>query len=107
MSGKKFEYGLFSTGIFTALLWLTPLVGFLIPGFLIHYVFMILFLGFGLRPLIEKTGIYEIYQKITYSINEKMNRKRNQQLQTKLSRKMRDDKLRHSRKKDPRLPPRW
>lgn len=107
MPEKKFEYGAISTGIYTALLWMTLLVSYVNPNWIPYYIIFVLFLGFGLRPLIEHTGAFELYQSIRAALTAKQLRKRHEEVNKQLDRKMRDDKLRRRRKKDPRLPPRW
>ncbi|MCL6416833.1 hypothetical protein MIB92_14325 [Aestuariirhabdus sp. Z084] len=103
----KFEYGPVSLGVFKALLWGTALVGFIAPVSLTYYVAFLLFLAFGLRPLIERTGLFEYYQHFRCTLDERLNRKQLAQRDQEIERKRRDDRYRHARRKDPRLPKNW
>jgi len=87
MKSNKFEYGPLSSGVFKALLWLTALVGFTMPNILIYYIPFLLFLGFGLRPLLEKTGLYLYLPSLFDEMEEKRYSKLAQQRSEEIDKK--------------------
>jgi hypothetical protein len=107
MALKKFEYGPLSIGTFLALVSVTVLIGLYYPAWVIRYVLFLLFLAFGLRPLLEMTGMLEMCQSVLQSIHEKRNKKYVEQKRAEVDRKIRDEKYRKSRYRDPRLPKNW
>jgi hypothetical protein len=107
MALKKFEYGPLSIGTFLALVSVTVLIGLYYPAWVIRYVLFLLFLAFGLRPLLEMTGLLEECQSVLQSIHEKRNKKYVEQKRAEVDRKIRDEKYRKSRYRDPRLPKNW
>lgn len=104
---KEFEYGPIAQGVFIALICSTPLMLFIAPKYLPHYVFFLLLLGLGLRPLLIKTGLHRFWSASGAELQGGMDRKfiakrrADIELQDKLKR------YRKSRYRDPRLPKNW
>jgi hypothetical protein len=107
MSEHKFEYGPLSRGIYIALLWLVILTAFVFPELLHWHLLLVLFLGLGLRPLLEKTGLYDLYTHVTVSIAERWDRKFVETRRREIERKRRRKMYRRFGKDDPRLPKNW
>lgn len=103
----EFEYGPFTRGAFIALICLTPLFAILAPAYLIHYFLFLVFLGFGLRPVLVRTGLYAAWQAFEMTVEKKWNRKFLEKRRMEIERKQRDEKYRKSRYRDPRLPKNW
>ena len=72
MHDNGFEYGPLARGIFTGLLWLTVLIGFVAPNLLVYYLPLLLFLAFGFKTLLQKTGLYEWYLHFSEVKNERL-----------------------------------
>ena len=89
------------------MIWLILYIGWIYPDMLIYYILLWLFLGLGLRLVIEKTGLYEAYQNARVAINNRFGKKRHDRIKKEVERKMRDEKYRKSRYRDPRLPRNW
>ncbi|MBT3531139.1 MAG: hypothetical protein HOF74_10360 [Gammaproteobacteria bacterium] len=110
-TGKKpelqFEYGPVPRGIYLALLWLAIVVPFISLALIPYYVFLLLFLGLGLKPLLLKAGIYAMFQHTTVSLHEKLTHKHTEKRRGEVDRKVRDQKYRGIRRKNPRLPKNW
>jgi hypothetical protein len=107
MPDSKFEYGPISRGVYIALISATTLVPFFFMELLGHYLLLLVFLGFGLRPLLLKTGIYSMWQHSTESAHEKLNKKHTEKRSLEIERKVRDQKYRGGHRKDSRLPKDW
>lgn len=107
MNEVEFEYGPVSKGIYIALIALTPLIPVAFPRFSVSYIVFIVFLGFGLRPLLHFSGAYAMWNSCRVYALEKWDRKFLQRHRAKIDRKVRDDAYRKSRVRDPRLPKRW
>ncbi len=107
MSMDNFEYSPLAKGIFTALCWLTFLVLALLTKWLHYYLALLAFLGFGLKPLLIKTGIYRAYSGAMFSVSERWNRKEVAKRREQLRQEERSRRYKHSRVKDPRLPKNW
>lgn len=71
---NNFEYGPIARGIYTAMLWLVWLVPFVFPEYFFFYLLLLIFLGLGLRPLLLKTGIYSIFQRVKKRYTEWRNK---------------------------------
>ena len=107
MSSNKFKYGPLAIGIYVALISLLVVIMAAFPNLFIYYIFLLIFLGIGLRPLLEKTGIYAFYQTLRTRLVEKLDRKFLAKRKMEIDRKRRDQKYRNKRTKDPRLPKNW
>jgi hypothetical protein len=107
MPGHQFEYGPVLKGTFLGISSIAVVVGLYFPDLFYYYILVLLFLGLGLRPLLEKTGLYENYCGMLFMLQEKLDKKWVAKRRAELDRKARDERLRHSRVKDPRLPRNW
>lgn len=66
MRERKLEFGPISRGIYLALISVAAVVSIYFPEVFFYYVLALVFLGLGLRPLLERTGLYDLWvQKIT------------------------------------------
>lgn len=107
MKDHQFEYNLLARAIYMALLWMTLLISWVYPEHLLAYVLLMLFLGLGLRPLLEKTGLASSLQAIWYRLIDRREKKSREEKDRQLQRKIRDDQYRRSRIRDKRLPKNW
>ena len=107
MVGNKFEFGPVSRGTYLALWSVAVVVALYFPKLFFYYIFVLVLVGIGLRPAIEKTGLFEWYQTVAIMLEEKWNKKFVENRRTELDRKARDEKYRNSRVKDSRLPRNW
>ena len=107
MAGHKFEYGPISRGVYLATWSVAVVIALYFPDYFFYYMFVLLLVGIGLRPLIEKTGLYELYQSLAITLEEKWHKKYVEKRRAELDRKARDQKYRNSRVKDSRLPRNW
>ena len=109
MREQDFQYGPVARGLYIAMIGLLPLVGILAPGRFMAYAGLLLFLGFGLRPLLEVTGLYRLLIATGLAVQERMDRKFLAQRRREIDRRLRDERYRQSRARDrdPRLPKRW
>lgn len=90
-----------------ALVWLVVLTAFAFPELLHWHLLLVLFLGLGLRPLLEKTGIYALYAHVTALIAERRDRKFVETRRREIERKRRRKMYRRFGHDDPRLPKNW
>jgi hypothetical protein len=104
MQEHQFEYKLLVKAIYTALLWMSLLINWIYPEHLLPYLLLMLFLGLGLRPLMEITGVVSFFQKIRYRLTESRVKEFREEKERQAQRKIRDDKYRRSRIRDKRLP---
>lgn len=108
-----FQYGPAARGIYMALLWSTVLFGAVAAdapwalAWLPWHVALLLFLGLGLKPLLLRTGLYRWWMSLMAAAQEKRHAAHHAEAARKVERKIRDDKLRKTRVRDPRLPKRW
>ena len=107
MSEHKFEYGPVSKGIYMALIAFGLVVPYIYPDKTVHYFFFIVFLGLGLRPLLEITGLHSLFQAINDSIFGKSKRRKLEQRRREIDLKLRNEKYKKSRFRDSRLPKNW
>ena len=104
---ENFEYGLLARSIFTTLLWLTVLLGFAAPSLLPWHIVLLLFLAFGLKPLLLKTGLYEAWKHFHVRRDERRNTGSDAALSARIDRERRDERLRKTRQLSRELPPKW
>ena len=104
---STFEWGPLARGVYTALLCSTILVSWIFPEYLVRYILMLIFLGVLLRPLLERSGLYDLYLRITYKLSEKRWRKVNERRRLEVYIAERDKKYRARRTRDPKLPKNW
>ncbi|MDM3872514.1 hypothetical protein QSV34_14270 [Porticoccus sp. W117] len=107
MREQKFEYGPISRGCYVALLWLTVFFAFTDPKKLPAHIGVLLFLGLGLRPLLECTGLCDLWQQFRGAVNDRRYRKISQKKRVEVERKDRNKRYKRARFKDPRLPKNW
>lgn len=96
---KQFEFGPVATGIYSGLLWTTLVVPLYSIDFFFWYVAVLLFLGLGLRPLLELTGLYRWLVHARVLAGNRISRKFDEEHAQKIDRKMRDDRYRNRRQK--------
>jgi hypothetical protein len=102
-----FEYGLIARTIFIVLCWLTVLIGFTAPILLPWHIGLLLFLAFGLKPLLLKTGLYHGWLRFLVRSEKVRYAKFDAEAAERVERRRRDDKLRKARKQSSDLPPNW
>lgn len=104
---KQFEYSPLVQGVYRGLLWAVlpmPLVGI---DVFVAYVLILIFLGFGLRPVLERTGLYRLLNHYLVVFEEKSSRRFMEKRAAEIDRKARDEKYRKRRLKHPDLPKNW
>lgn len=104
---NQFEYGPLARGSFMALIWLLPLTAILFPGMLAWHALLLLFLGVGLRPLLEHTGAYALYTRLETAFRERWNHDFTERRRCEVERKARRARYRRFGPEDPRLPKNW
>jgi hypothetical protein len=107
MPAHRLEYGPLSRGIYIALICLTPLVAIVWWELLAWYLGLLAFLGLGLRPLLEKTGIYAIYQYVASTLHEWLYKDFTEKRRREIEREARRRRYRRFGPEDPRLPKKW
>ena len=107
MAEKQFEYGPLPRGIYTGLLCTSFLVAWVIPQWLGYYLLFLLFLGLGLRPLLERTGLARKWQEMFADADDRLHSKREHKRRLEIERRERDKKYRYTHYRDPKLPRRW
>lgn len=100
-------WGPLAQGIYIALLALTAFVGWIYPHYLIHYLGLLVFLGLGLKPILRLTGLHALMSGLSQRMVDARWNKRTRRRRQEVARKERDKRYRHSRVRDPRLPPNW
>ena len=106
-SAHQFEYGPVAMGTYRGMLWITLATPLLGMEYFIGWALLLLFLGIGLRPLLEKTGLYRYSQHLQVIAGDKIDKEFLAKRQKKISRKLRDDRYRRRRRKHPDLPKDW
>ena len=94
MHNNKCEYGPISRAIYMALLCLTLVVSLAGAVYLMYFVGFLLFLSFGLRPLLEKSGVVDLFMHATVTTEQAIHRKSKTLLRQKIDRQVRDEKFR-------------
>ncbi len=107
MQEKQFEYSTLASGSYRGMLWLFPLMPLIGIDVFLVYCGLMLFLGIGLRPLLEKTGLYRQVSHYLLVAQQKSSAKFMEKRAAKIDRKRRDDKHRRRRVKHPGLPKNW
>ena len=103
----KFLWGPLARAIYIGMLWFTIVIGWHFSNFLIYYIPLLIFLGIGLRPLVEHSGVYDFYEHYSEKIVEGKWGKIGKKKGIEIDRKVRDKKYRQNRVKDSRLPKNW
>lgn len=110
---SELNFGPVARGIYIALLWATLLVavlvmkGLLSPRALLAYAGLLMFLGLGLRPLLQRSGLHAWYQHTRVHIREQLDQKYNETRGRQVDQSRRNARLRNARRRDPRLPKNW
>ena len=107
MTGNRFEYGPLARGIFIALVWMSPVVAVVSWEWLGWHLLLLVFLGIGLRPLLEKTGIHALYQYVAAALEERIYRRFTEQRRKEVERAARRKRYKRFGREDPRLPKNW
>jgi len=108
-----FHYGPLARGAYIALLWSTAILGFVgadadwARQYLRWHLLLLVFLGLGLKPFLLRAGIYRLWQGWTAELQQRRNAGHHAAAARKVDRSRRDQKLRSTRLRDPKLPPRW
>jgi hypothetical protein len=103
----QFEYGPLARGCYIALISLLPVSAIGWPGLLPWHVGLVLFLGIGLRPLLEWSGLYAVYAHLAAALEEWWNRDLTEQRRREVERKARRARYKRFGPEDPRLPKNW
>ena len=96
-----------ATGAYIALIVALVPVALAFPQWALHYILFLLFLGLGLRMVLERTGLYRLWISLETWLANRWNRKFLARRNAETDRKLRDEKYRKSRVRDPRLPKNW
>lgn len=104
---REIEYGPISNGIFIALVTVSPIVLMLNREYFLYYIFLLIFLGFGLRTFLIKTGLYRLWNSICDGAIRKWDEKHLQKRARKIDRGVELEQFRKSRYRDPKLPKNW
>lgn len=109
----EITFGPLARGIYIALMWLTVLLGAVAAdtawarAWLPWHILLLLFLGLGLKPLLRHTGLHHWWRSQMATLQAKRHADHHAEAAQKVERERRDEKLRKSRVRDPRLPKRW
>ncbi len=107
MSEKTFEYSPVFKAIYIAMLWFIPFLTWHYSQWLWHYVALMIFLGLGLRPLLEWSGLVVWFEDLLARLDYRLHRREIEKRRMLIARRERDRKYRHTHHKDPRLPRNW
>ena len=88
-------------------MWVTLIIPLYSIDWFIWHIALLLFLGLGLRPLLERTGLYRWAVHLHVVTENRINRNFDEQHTKKIERKIRDDRHRSRRNKHPDLPKDW
>lgn len=107
MPRPEFEYGPLARGAFIALASCAPVFAMLAPAYLPHYFGFLVFLLFGLRPLLVVTGLHSGWNRLEMAVVERWDRKFVAKRRREIETKTRVEQYKRSRVRDPRLPKNW
>ncbi|MDX1735489.1 MAG: hypothetical protein R3228_14035 [Halioglobus sp.] len=107
MRTGNFSWGPLARGLYTALLWCTIIIGWHYPGLLVYYVALMIFLGLGLRPLLEFTGLDAYLSRHLDRFEERRWKSVTRRKRLEVALGERDKSYRHTHRRDPRLPKNW
>ena len=107
MREREFEYGPLAKGTYVGLVAVFAPVALAFPQWAPRYLLFLLFLGLGLRFLLERTGLYRLWASFKVGLTEKWDRKFLARHRSEIDRKQRAEKYHRSRVKDPGLPKNW
>ena len=103
----EFQWGPVARGLYMALIALGALIALFVTPLFLYYVLFLLFLGFGLRPLLIATGLHRFFGFLSAEVESRRWRKFDEERRREVERKQRDDRYRDKRYRDPRLPKNW
>ena len=107
MVTNKFLWGPIARGLYIGLIWGMMLIGTIMPDHLFWYIPMMLFLGFGLRPFLERSGLYDLFFHFREIFETWRWKKFTAMRHREIRQKQRDAKYRNRRVKDPKLAKNW
>ncbi|NQX90397.1 MAG: hypothetical protein HRT77_17285 [Halioglobus sp.] len=104
---RAFEFGPLTRGTYIALIALLPVVPFIDSAWVVPYGLLLVFLGCGARPVLQHSGAYHAWTSLENSLLQRWDRKYLARRRRDIDRRVRDDRYRKMRYRDPRLPKRW
>lgn len=104
---RQFEYSPLARGSFQAFICVAPVIYLLGPEIFVAYILVMLFLAIGLRPLLERTGLYRTFNHYLVVFEEKHSKRFMEKRAAEIDRKIRDDKYRNRHRKHKDLPKHW
>lgn len=107
MKEAQFYWGTFARACYIAAWWFCLFFVWTTPKILWLYIPFLIFLGLGLRPLLESTGLYHLFQAILLKRDDANWEKINNSHRQKLNQQERSKRLKQQRVKDSRLPKNW
>jgi hypothetical protein len=107
MREREFEFGPISKGVYIALFSILPVVPAIYPDAFFYYVLFLLCIGLGTRIFLERTGLYRLWCSFEGGLRDKWDKKFLEKRGIEIDRKLRDEKYRKSRYRDPKLPKKW
>ena len=112
MYDSGFKYGTLARAIFIGLIGLTPLWWVIakptaIFGLMALHVCLLLFLAFGLKPLLLKSGLYQRYSEARHRVGEKRWQRLTEQRRAEVEAAKRRTQIKHSRTRHADLPKNW
>ncbi|GAA6151215.1 hypothetical protein [Pseudoteredinibacter isoporae] len=107
MKEAQFYWGPFARACYIAAWWFCLFFVWVAPNVLWTYIPVLIFLGVGLRPLLEATGLYTACQAILLKRDDAYWAKANSRHRKKVEQEERSKRLKQQRLKDERLPKDW
>lgn len=103
-----FEFGPLSRGIFHALLAVALVIPLYFPEYTAHYFFLLLFLGLGLKPLLQATGLNVYWARIEAPFRKRWSERELEAHRRSVEQRVRQDALKKRRHRgDTKLPRNW
>lgn len=107
MKEAQFYWGPFARGCYIAAWWFCPFFVWTNPKVLVYYFPALIFIGLGLRPLLERTNLYNLFQALLIKKEDASWSKINKQRRREVEQQERSKTLKQQRIQDPRLPKNW
>ena len=107
MNDEILSWGPVARAIYLALLWMTVLFAYLDSSLLFYYVLFLVFLGIGLLPLLEKTGLADVLNARSHARHEKRWKEVRQKKALEVRRARHAERHKRRRTRDPELPKHW
>ncbi len=107
MNDEILTWGPIARAIYVALLWTTALVAYFASSLLFYYLLFLVFLGLGLRPLLEKTGVADVWNARSHARREKRWQEVRQKNALEVRRARHAERHKRRRTRDPELPKHW